>query len=122
MRDSPEELRAHEELLAEVSHEFSAGLPGRLETLRAALDELARGFEREVAEVFYRSAHSLKGTALSFGGREMADHAAALADTGHRWLKQAGVAPDELTTAMEEIERLGSAVARYRARIEGRGA
>lgn len=120
MPDSPRDVRAKEELLAEIRCEFSTGLPDRLETIRSALGELARGFEQQATEVFYRSAHSLKGTALSFDGREMADHAAVLAETGYRWLKQGEVAPDELTAAVEELERLRSAVERYRARIEGR--
>lgn len=104
--------------LAEVRREFSAGLGARVRHMRSALDALAEGFDPTVAETFHRVAHSLEGTAASFGANEVAAYASSLAKFGRRWLQTRAVMPEELSTVSDELERIGVAVEQYRARIE----
>lgn len=104
--------------LTEILREFREGLGGRLEGLRAALDILARSFDPAAAERFYRTAHSLKGTAPSFGAHELVDHAAALAELGSRWQKDGSTTVDDIAAASRELEGLQAAVDRYVGRIE----
>ena len=110
--------RSEEELLAEIFREFREGLPLRLETLRSALQQLADG-DREVTELFYRTAHSLKGTAPSFEADELVAPAASLAAAGLAWDEGAAPRNDEIAAAFKELERLGAAVESYTARMEG---
>lgn len=105
--------------VAEVRREFSAGLGARLDRMRSALDAVAKGFDPAMAESFYHAAHSLNGTAASFGAHELVDHAAHLAELGRRWFHTQAVTPEQLSTASGELERLRLAVEQYRARIEG---
>ncbi|UCF40914.1 MAG: Hpt domain-containing protein [Gemmatimonadota bacterium] len=100
--------------VAQVRREFADGLAARLEAMRAALDQLARGYDQEVAESLYRRAHSLKGTAASFGADDLAAHAAPLADLGAGWTHARAVTPDAVASASELLERLGAAAAQYR--------
>lgn len=117
---TPDELRDEEELLAEIFREFAEGLPERLETLRSALEKLGDGHDSDAADLFYRTAHSLKGTAPSFDAHELVEHAAALSEVGLRWYEGAAPRPAEVVAAREALERLGAAVERYAARQEGR--
>ena len=86
--------------------------------MRSALDVVAHGYEAAMAETFYHAAHSLEGTAASFGAHELVDHAAFLAELGRRWLRGRAVRVEESLSASGEVERLGLAVEQYRARIE----
>ncbi len=120
MSESPSgAMRGWDDRVAEVRREFCEGLPARLEGLRVALAALTQGYEQAMAETFYRKAHSLKGTAPSFDAHELAGHAAFLADLGRRWLKVKELTPEQVSDASDELERLTSAVQRYRARVEG---
>lgn len=104
--------------LTEILREFREGLSGRLEDLRAALDTLAHSFDSNAAERFYRAAHSLKGTAPSFGAHELVGHAAALAELGSRWQKALSTSADDLTAASKELDELRTAVEKYVGRCE----
>lgn len=104
--------------MAQVRREFSAGLGARLDLMRSALDTVAEGFDPAMAESFYHAAHSLNGTAASFGAHELVDHAAFLAELGRRWLRVGAVTAEQLSSASGELERLRLAVEQYRARIE----
>lgn len=104
--------------VAQVRREFSAGLGARLDLMRSALDAVAEAFDPVMAETFYHAAHSLRGTAASFGAHELVHHAAFLAELGHRWLRGGAVRVAERLSASGELERLGLAVEQYRARIE----
>lgn len=104
--------------VAPIRREFSAGLPARVERMRTALDEVAHGYDAAMAETLYYAAHSLKGTAASFGAHELVDHAAFLAELGRRWLRVRAVRAEQLSSALGELERLRLAVEQYRARIE----
>jgi HPt (histidine-containing phosphotransfer) domain-containing protein len=106
------------ELLAGVHREFREGLPGRLERIRASLERLREGYDAEAAEIFYRTAHSLKGTAPSFGARALVAPATALAEIGRRWFERGAAEADELRAASEELGRLSSAVERLTAERE----
>ena len=110
--------RSEQELLAEIFREFREGLPLRLETLRSALQQLADG-DRDATELFYRTAHSLKGTAPSFVADERVAPAAVLAAVGLAWDEGAAPRNDEIAAAFKELERLGAAVESYTARMGG---
>ncbi len=120
MSESPSRgMRGWDDRVAEIRREFCEGLPARLEGLRVALGALTEGYEQVMAETFYQKAHSLKGTAPSFDAHELAEHAAFLADLGRRWLKLREVTAEQVSDASDELQRLTSAVGRYRARVEG---
>ena len=104
--------------VAQIRREFSAGLPARVERMRSALDAVAHGYDAAMAETFYHAAHSLQGTAASFGAHELVDHAAFLAELGRRWLRVGGVTAEQLSSAAGELERLRMAIEQYRARIQ----
>ena len=112
-------LEGGDDLLAEIYREFRDGLPARLETIRVSLEALAEGYDSEAAESFYRTAHSLKGTAPAFGAHGLVAPAAALADVGRRWFEEGAVGAAEASAALEELERLRIAVERYAAETEG---
>lgn len=120
MSESPSQgMMGWDDRVAEIRRGFSEGLPARLESMRVALGELTQGYEQAMAETFYQKAHSLVGTAPSFGAHELAGHAALLADLGRRWLKDREVTPEQMSDASDKLERLTSAVQRYRARVQG---
>ncbi len=120
MPESPSQgMMGWDERVAEVRRGFCEGLPARLESMRVALGALTQGYEQAMAETFYHKAHSLKGTAPSFGAHELTGHAASLADLGRRWLKLREVTAEQVSDASDELQRLTSAVRRYRARVEG---
>lgn len=102
--------------LEAVRREFAQGLGARVELLRAALERLSRGFSRDGAEALYLPAHSLKGTAASFGAEELVPHAMQLAALAHEWLETGAPPPAEVRRAAEELDRLEAAAARYRTR------
>jgi len=56
---------------AEVRAEFVTGLARRVETMQGALAGLESRFHVEQAETLYRTAHSLSGTAASFGAEDL---------------------------------------------------
>ncbi|UCC48042.1 MAG: Hpt domain-containing protein [Gemmatimonadota bacterium] len=116
---SPDELRGADELLEEIRREFRAGLPDRLEKMRSALEELARGYDQRAAEGFYRAAHSLKGAAPSFGAHELVEPAATLAELGLRWYEGGAVAAGEVAAALQVLERLKAEMQRFVSRMEG---
>ncbi|UCF18743.1 MAG: Hpt domain-containing protein [Gemmatimonadota bacterium] len=104
-----------EQILKQIQREFREGLPARLERIRAALTVLAEGYDAEAVEVFYRTAHSLKGTAPSFDADELVDPASALAESGRRWCEEGALDSADLAAAFTEFERLADAVERYAA-------
>ena len=104
--------------VAQIRREFSDGLPARVERMRSALDAVAHGYDAAMAETFYHAAHSLNGTAASFGAHELVDHAAFLAELGRRWLRVRAVTAEQSLSASGELERLRLAVEQYRARIQ----
>ncbi len=104
--------------MAQIRREFSAGLGARLDLMRSVLDAVAEGFDAAMADSFYHAAHSLEGTAASFGAHELVDHAVFLAELGRRWVRVGTVTVEESLSASGELERLGLAVEQYRARID----
>ncbi|NIR45692.1 MAG: hypothetical protein GWN99_14930 [Gemmatimonadetes bacterium] len=117
----PDEPRDVEELLAEVYREFREGLPVRLEALRSALTQLIKGWDETAADLFYRTAHTLKGTAASFDADELVTPATVLADLGLRWEEKGTLDRGEIEQAVEELERLAAAIEGYVERMEGEG-
>ncbi len=110
---APLDPREAELILAQIRREFCEGLPARLERMRAALRALADGYDTEAAEVFYRTAHSLKGTAPSFDADELVEPASVLAEIGRRWFEEESLRVSDLPVAAAEVERLAAAVGRF---------
>jgi len=102
-----------DEAVAEVRMEFDGGLPDRLNTLTSALDTLTQAFESDAAETFFFNAHSLKGTAGSFGADDLVEPARKLSEVSRGWLKRGEASAQELVDAQDELERLRQAVNGY---------
>src|SRR5436309_14499178 len=100
---------------AEVRAEFVAGLGRRIETMRTALAQLERGFRAEDAEALYRAAHSLTGTAASFGADGLAHVTGDLEDLARGWLDRRTALPEEWRAAAAALEGLGGAAREDRA-------
>ena len=105
-------------LLSEIRLEFCDGLPERVDAIRSALKTLGRGTDPDAVECFFRAAHTLKGTAPSFGAHGLVGPATALAEAGRSWSSGATVSQEELTTALQQLERLSEEVARYTAQVK----
>lgn len=107
-------------LLAEIHREFREGLAGRLGRLHTSLERLAAGYEREAAETFYRTAHSLKGTAPAFDAHGLVEPASELSSLGRRWFEEEAVNPKEIPEARELLARLSAETERFIAEKEGK--
>jgi signal transduction histidine kinase/DNA-binding response OmpR family regulator/HPt (histidine-containing phosphotransfer) domain-containing protein len=101
--------------LAEVRAEFAAGLSRRIATMRATLGRLEGGFGTEDAEALYRAAHSLTGTAGSFGAEGLAHVAGDLENLARGWLARGAALPEEWRAAAAAIAELDAAAREYRA-------
>jgi chemotaxis protein histidine kinase CheA len=119
MYPSADEGKNPDELLAQVYREFRDGLAGRVHTIRAALERLAAGYDAGAADTFYRTAHTLKGTAASFEADELVEPAKGLADVGLRWFEEGELDLVEVKAAFRQLEELEIAVQRYVERSEG---
>ena len=100
---------------AEVRAEFVAGLGRRIETMRTALAQLERGFRAEDAEALYRAAHSLTGTAASFGADGLAHVTGDLEDLARGWLDRRTALPEEWRAAAAALKELEATAREYRA-------
>src|SRR6266571_771104 len=100
---------------AEVRAEFVAGLERRIETMRTALAQLERGFRAEDAEALYRAAHSLTGTAASFGADGLAHVTGDLEDLARGWLDRRTALPEEWRAAAAALKELEATAREYRA-------
>ncbi len=100
---------------AEVRAEFVAGLARRIETMHAALAQLKHEFRVEAAETLYRAAHSLSGTAASFGAEDLADIASDLEQLARGWLERSASLADEWHAAGAALKELDVAARAYRA-------
>ena len=100
---------------AEVRAEFVAGLGRRVETMHQALAQLEACFDPAAAQTLYRAAHSLNGTAGSFGVEDLADAAGDLEVLSRGWLEHELLAPDEWRAAAAALKELDGAVRSYRA-------
>jgi signal transduction histidine kinase/HPt (histidine-containing phosphotransfer) domain-containing protein len=100
---------------AEVRAEFVAGLARRVETMQGALAALEHGFDAAQAEVLYRAAHSLSGTAGSFGADDLSDVAGDLEQLARDWLQRGDALTDERRAAAAALKELDGAARAYRA-------
>jgi signal transduction histidine kinase/DNA-binding response OmpR family regulator/HPt (histidine-containing phosphotransfer) domain-containing protein len=101
-----------------VRAEFAAGLGVRIATLRAALQRLERDYRGEDAQAVYRAAHSLTGTAASFGADHLAHVAGDLEDLARGWLERGIASPEEWTAAAAAVGELDLAAREYRATLQ----
>ncbi len=99
------------EAVALIRREFSDGLSARVQIMQSALEGLVKVFDLDLAERFFLQAHSLKGTAGTFGADSLVERAASLERIGSRWMKDREVTPAEISDASKELDRLKSAVA-----------
>ena len=102
---------------AEVRAEFVAGLGRRIETMRTALAQLEQGFRAEDAEALYRAAHSLTGTAASFGADGLAHVTGDLEDLARGWLDRRTTLPEEWRAAAAALKELEATAREYRATV-----
>ncbi|PYP31685.1 MAG: hypothetical protein DMD47_06175 [Gemmatimonadetes bacterium] len=102
---------------AEVRAEFVAGLGRRIETMRTALAQLEQGFRAEDAEALYRAAHSLTGTAASFGADGLAHVTGDLEDLARGWLDRRTSVPEEWRAAVAALKELEATAREYRATV-----
>lgn len=116
----PEVSFTQDPLLASIRREFCDGLATRIETLRSALIDLDAGYSIDLAQRFFRAAHSLRGTAPSFGANEVAEHAAILAEAGRAWVSIGHISTKQLRAAWREVEHLSAAAERFKAAVAGR--
>ncbi len=101
-----------------VRREFAAGLPDRVEKMRSALEVLEQSRDEGMIETFHRGAHSLKGTAASFGANDLSEPAAFLEDLGRRWREGGALSPEGLADGVAGLERLASSVRLYQSRFD----
>src|SRR2546427_1260853 len=104
--------------LSEVRAEFAAGLGQRIQTMRAVLGRLEHGFQREDAEALYRAAHSLTGTAGSFGADGLAHVAGDVEGLARNWLERGDSLAEEWRVAAAAIVELDLAAREYRATVQ----
>jgi signal transduction histidine kinase/DNA-binding response OmpR family regulator/HPt (histidine-containing phosphotransfer) domain-containing protein len=104
--------------VAAVRAEFAAGLTARIETLRAALHRLERGFRSDDAQALYRAAHSLTGTAASFGADGLTHVAGDLEELARGWLERGMAPPEEWSAAAAAVGELDLAAREYRATLQ----
>ncbi|HEV8509666.1 MAG TPA: ATP-binding protein [Gemmatimonadales bacterium] len=100
---------------AEIRTEFVTGLARRIETMQGALTQLQGGFRADAAEALYRAAHSLSGTAASFGAEDLADVASDLEQLARGWLERSKSLADEWRAAAAALKELDAAARAYRA-------
>lgn len=103
--------------VAEARAEFAAGLGRRLETMRRCLAALQREFRRDEAEQLYRAAHSLRGTAASYGAPSVATAAAALEQLAQGVLRSGRPAAEEHAAATAALAGVEAAVGAYQAEL-----
>jgi signal transduction histidine kinase/CheY-like chemotaxis protein len=103
---------------AEIRAEFAGGLGARIETMRTALGRLDGPFRVKEADTLFRAAHSLTGTAASFGAEGLAHVAGDLEALARNWLARGAVAAEERRAALAAVAELESAAREYRATIQ----
>lgn len=103
--------------LAAVRAEFAAGLGQRIATMRAALAALETEFRVPEGEVLYRAAHSLTGTAGSFGAHGLAQVAGDLEALARGWLAKGAAADEERRVALAAVGELDAAAREYQATV-----
>src|SRR3989454_11458301 len=86
--------------------------------MRAVLERLEHGFQREDAEALYRAAHSLTGTAGSFGAEGLTHVAGDLEGLARSWLEHGASSPEEWRVAAAAIGELDLAAREYRATVQ----
>ncbi|HUL48716.1 MAG TPA: response regulator [Gemmatimonadales bacterium] len=101
--------------LVQVRAEFADSLGARIDSMRAALRHLESAFRSPDAEALYRAAHSLTGTAGSFGADVLAHVAGDLEGLTRGWLARGTVPADEWLAASSAIVELEAAAREYRA-------
>ncbi|HUK22508.1 MAG TPA: response regulator [Gemmatimonadales bacterium] len=101
--------------LVQVRAEFADSLGARIDSMRAALRHLESAFRSPDAEALYRAAHSLTGTAGSFGADVLAHVASDLEVLTRGWLARGAIQADEWLAASSAIVELEAAAREYRA-------
>jgi HPt (histidine-containing phosphotransfer) domain-containing protein len=83
-----------------------------LEDTPVQLDRLRQALQDGDAEVFRRSAHTIKSTSLNFGAQVLADRARALEETGRS---------GNLEGSLDRIEELGATFEEVRLKLKEMG-
>jgi len=103
--------------LSEVRAEFAAGLAQRITTMRTALTGLQSEFRVADAETLFRAAHSLTGTAGSFGAQGLAQVAGDVETLARGWLARGSAAAEERRVALAALGELDAAAREYQATV-----
>ena len=109
------------EVMQELTNEFVAGLSARAAVMREAIDEIAHRSSTDAAQRLRLTAHTLAGTAGSFGATELVPHALRLESLGVEWQQHDGVATKaSLIDAWRALDLLATAIAAVTARLRAR--
>ena len=101
--------------LAEIRTQFAMGLDGRLEAMRLSLSRLELAFRVEDADSLSRTAHSLVGTAASFGAEALADAARELEKLALGFSANKNCGAKERAAATTALARIEKAARKYQA-------
>ena len=122
MPDASPERALPPDVVNRLIREFSQGLEARLQALRTTLADLEAHGTVATREVFFHTAHSLKGTAAAYEATELIEPAAALAELGRGWFRGEPIHRDGLNSASQYLATLTRAVDAFRARVPGENA
>src|SRR5262245_66244279 len=86
-------------------------------TMRTALAALEGDFRVPEGEALYRAAHSLTGTAGSFGAHGLAQVAGDLEALARGWLSKGSAADEERRVALAAVGELDAAAREYQATV-----
>jgi signal transduction histidine kinase/HPt (histidine-containing phosphotransfer) domain-containing protein len=99
--------------LAEIRTQFAMGLDGRVEAMRLSLSRLELAFRVEDANSLSRTAHSLVGTAASFGAEALADAARELENLALSFCAAKSCGAEERAAATTALARIEEAARKY---------
>ena len=99
--------------LEAIRAQFAAGLDGRIEALRSSLSRLEHAFRAEDADALSRTAHSLVGTAASFGAEALAQAARELENLAHAISVGKSCCAEERVAATAALARIEEAARKY---------
>ena len=99
--------------LAAIRAQFATGLDGRVEALRSALSRLERAFRVEDVDALSHVAHSLVGTAASFGAEALAHAARELENLALGFSTTKNCGAQERAAATIALARIEEAARKY---------
>jgi len=99
--------------LEAIRAQFAAGLDGRIEAMRSSLSRLEQAFRAEDADALSRTAHSLVGTAASFGAEALAEAARELENLALGFSARKSCGAEERAAAATALAGIEEAARKY---------